>query len=277
MKRATGVLLAVLLVFALAGCWQPSAVSSAAAPTYQEQYDLGVKYLSEGNYQEAVAAFAAAIAIEAKHPESYIGLADAYTGLGDAEHAQKALEDGLAAVGDNAELQSRLEALSEESSPTDSALLENDQDAKVVDKSGNVVRRNYFNPDGTLSRYQILSYDKAGKAVRSDNYDGSGTLTGYTLYTDSEDGLRSYSENFSPAGESLSKDVRVLDADGRWLYSGYVDENGKDVPTSVAQYDKTECIGWNNYRDGTLTGYARYENGKTVYYDADGNVQMYMK
>jgi tetratricopeptide (TPR) repeat protein len=91
MKRATGVLLAVLLVFALAGCGQPSAVSSAAAPTYQEQYDLGVKYLSEGNYQEAVAAFTAAIEIEANHAEAYTGRGDGYVGLakGDGAKAQE--------------------------------------------------------------------------------------------------------------------------------------------------------------------------------------------
>ena len=36
------------------------------APTWQEQYDLGIRYLSEGNYQEAILAFTAAISIDPK-------------------------------------------------------------------------------------------------------------------------------------------------------------------------------------------------------------------
>jgi tetratricopeptide (TPR) repeat protein len=91
MRHVLPLLLSCLLVFALAGCGQPSAVSSAAAPTYQEQYDLGVKYLSEGNYQEAVAAFTAAIEIEANHAEAYTGRGDGYVGLakGDGAKAQE--------------------------------------------------------------------------------------------------------------------------------------------------------------------------------------------
>ena len=38
---------------------------------WQEQYDLGVRYLSEGNYEEAIIAFTAAIEIDAQRPEGY--------------------------------------------------------------------------------------------------------------------------------------------------------------------------------------------------------------
>ena len=49
--------------------------------TWKEQYDLGMKYLEEGSYQEAVTAFQQAIALDANQQSVYIGTADAYLGL----------------------------------------------------------------------------------------------------------------------------------------------------------------------------------------------------
>lgn len=46
--------------------------------TWQEQYDLGIRYLSEGNYEEAIIAFTAAIEIDPKLAPAYVGRGDAY-------------------------------------------------------------------------------------------------------------------------------------------------------------------------------------------------------
>ena len=37
---------------------------------WQEQYDLGVRYLSDGNYEDAIIAFTAAIEIDPKKPQA---------------------------------------------------------------------------------------------------------------------------------------------------------------------------------------------------------------
>ena len=55
------------------------------APTWQEQYDLGVRYLEEGSYEEAIIAFTAAIEIDPKRAEAYVGRGDVYIGLGETE------------------------------------------------------------------------------------------------------------------------------------------------------------------------------------------------
>lgn len=68
--------------------------SDEASVSWQEQYDLGVRYLSEGNYEEAIIAFAAAIEIDPKQVNSYIGCADAYIGLGNYEDATNILQRG---------------------------------------------------------------------------------------------------------------------------------------------------------------------------------------
>lgn len=69
---------------------------SVLGPTWQEQYDLGMRYLTEQNYEEAVVAFTAAIEIDPKQAPVYEGRGDAYVGLtGKTEetHYEEAISD----------------------------------------------------------------------------------------------------------------------------------------------------------------------------------------
>jgi len=58
---------------------------------WQDQYDLGSRFLSEGNYEAAALAFCAAIEIEPKRSEAYIGAAEAYIALGNLDAAEDIL------------------------------------------------------------------------------------------------------------------------------------------------------------------------------------------
>lgn len=108
MKRTVSLLLALVVLLTLCACGKKD-----SGATWQEQYDLGVRYLTDGNYEEAIIAFTAAIEIDPKRAEAYLGLADAYIGTGDLDAARRALEDGLAATND-ADIQARLDNLSAE-------------------------------------------------------------------------------------------------------------------------------------------------------------------
>lgn len=77
--------------------------SDEASVSWQEQYDLGVRYLSEGNYEEAIIAFTAAIEIDPKKPDTYIGLYEAYVAVGDYESAQAAITSGRKECGNLSE------------------------------------------------------------------------------------------------------------------------------------------------------------------------------
>jgi hypothetical protein len=77
MKRLCSVLLVCLLILSVCACGK----TESSAPSWQEQYDLGVKYLSEGDYDEAVVAFTAAIKIDPKRAEAYVGRGDAYMNI----------------------------------------------------------------------------------------------------------------------------------------------------------------------------------------------------
>lgn len=69
------------LFLGLCACTQVVETPSQG-PTWQEQFDLGVRYLSEGNYQEAIIAFTAAIEIDPKKAPAYVGRGDAYVKSG---------------------------------------------------------------------------------------------------------------------------------------------------------------------------------------------------
>lgn len=61
--------------------------------SYQDKYDLGVKYVSEGNYEEAIIALNAAIEIDSKRVDAYIQRAGAYLSVADDTSIQQAKSD----------------------------------------------------------------------------------------------------------------------------------------------------------------------------------------
>ena len=75
MKKVISAILAALLLLSLIAC--------GAKDPWQEQYDLGMRYLNEGNYQEAVIAFEAAIEIDPNRVEAYSGLSNTYMAMGE--------------------------------------------------------------------------------------------------------------------------------------------------------------------------------------------------
>ena len=73
MKKIVSWMLCLILVLSLCGC--------SRQDSYEEKYNLGMKYLGEEAYEEAVAAFSTAIKIDKKQAPAYVGRADAYTAL----------------------------------------------------------------------------------------------------------------------------------------------------------------------------------------------------
>lgn len=153
MRRLLGILLIMLL---LGGCGrvevpeQPTETVPEPV-TWQAQYDLGVRYLSEGKYQEAILAFTAAIEIDPMESASYIGLAEAYVNIGEAEMAKAVLTDAMDKLGEAEELKQALTRYLSEEEPEPSANL-----------SGRWEHRNYPNAYMLLlvkeldGRYTIL-------------------------------------------------------------------------------------------------------------------------
>lgn len=110
MKKVIALFISLALILGLCACAKnPS--------TWQEQYDLGIRYLSEDNYQDAIIAFTAAIEIDPKRAEAYVGLADVYTAQGNTEQTRRVLEDALTVVSDPSTILNRLNRLEETTTP----------------------------------------------------------------------------------------------------------------------------------------------------------------
>ena len=171
MKRICSLLLTLALVLGLCACAQ-----KADTPTWQEQYDLGVKYLSEGNYEEAIIAFTAAIEIDPKRPEAYIGLADVHTARGDTMAAMDVLNQALGAVGENDALSAALEKLRGE--PRTRRVDWEDGSYLIIeyDENGNMIKHSSYDSDGRLTWYTLKQYDADGNYLGEKSYDGDGNL-----------------------------------------------------------------------------------------------------
>ena len=179
MKRITAFLLTALLVLSLVAC--------GGKGTWQEQYDLGMRYLNEGNYQEAVIAFTAAIEIDPKRPEAYLGLADAYIGAGDLDAARKVLKDGLTATA-SSKIRTRLEESGVIRVPVSQSyrsLYDHGPYGTVTytyDQKGNVLRSEMtdYQNDGDTVQVTISEYTYEGGMAVSEKrwceYDGGSEL-----------------------------------------------------------------------------------------------------
>ncbi len=116
MKRSIKFLSGLLVFCLLLGLCGCAKKSGKEGPSWQEKYDLGVRYLSKGNYQEAILAFTDAIKIDPKQTKAYQSLADAYEKSGDSKQAAETLQKGYEATKDES-LKERLKQLQNSNYP----------------------------------------------------------------------------------------------------------------------------------------------------------------
>lgn len=99
-KCKKGLIAAVIIVVTalavLSGVW----LHNTPARRLAEQLDLGNRYLEEMDYEQAVVVFTKAIEIDPMSVDAYIGVAEAYVGLGEPEKAKEVLEQGMEKISD---------------------------------------------------------------------------------------------------------------------------------------------------------------------------------
>ena len=232
---------------------------------WQEKYDLGVRYLSEGNYQEAILAFEAAIEIDPKRAEAYLGLADVYAATGDDNSAQNVLNRGYTATNDNAILE-RLASFSE--SPAEKInynsipIYNNGHfDYWIHWRQGNDLQEEIqggtsdhperfvaYYPNNTTAFSVIFEYDLSGNPIKCTGYDSSNNIDTYAV--------PEYGDN----GELL-----------RWIW---YDTTG--FAYDITEYTNAVRTRWINYkRNGEQNAIVEYDStGMPIYsiwYRADGS------
>lgn len=110
-KKIVGIAIAAVavVVIAVAAVVLFVLPNSATAKVLTERLDLGAKYLAELNYEQAELEYLAAIEIEPKSEDAYLGLADVYIALGDYEMAKEILEKGLSEAKSTSGITEKLE------------------------------------------------------------------------------------------------------------------------------------------------------------------------
>ena len=96
--------------------------SHSASSGVSDDLQLAERYLSEQNYEQAVIEFQKVLEIEPMNVEAYLGLADAYIGLGETDKAIEILQEGLEKTGDE-RIKDKLDALTKKPESSSSAVV----------------------------------------------------------------------------------------------------------------------------------------------------------
>ena len=260
MKRVTALFLAAVLLLSLAAC--------GGKDPWQEQYDLGMRYLNEGNYQEAIIAFEAAIEIDAKRPEAYLGAAEAYIAADDIDAAIAILEKGYAATNDDT-LKKRLDEI---------------KSGTFSDYWGRTRRESHYDGNSVLTCWYDYEYNDPENNRR---------YTGITSYGSNGEEIQHLERIFDEQGHCVY-DRYSWDGDGKMIGATYTyDDKGRRVKfvtdlndTTTFSYDADGKLIRTDHYDpnGASTGYETYEYGdgyrrdgyrRDNYYNAEGVLTSY--
>lgn len=278
--KALCYMLAVLLASTLIACAQK-------ADTWREQYDLGVRYLRDGNYEEAVIAFTAAIEIDPKRAEAYVGRGDAYIGSGGTEENlamalrdyEKALEideRNVAAYLGAADVYIRennyakaretlergLEKISDQTlSDKLKEIREFEEETSTGEKLSNILwTGKTYSYNGF---YTAFEYSEEGKKIQCTRYHNDGSQINKEIYDCERE-----NDNYIFSADNQQHDKTVIQFDGKTIvqetgfYDGvieyvyYYDENGRNT--------KADFYNWYDENGkGSITSrhlYYYYEN-----------------
>ena len=252
MKKICRICLLLALLLGLTSC------GKSTEAKWQEQYDLGMKYVSEGNYEEAIIAFAAAIEIDPKSADAYLALADIYEAQGDTESLQAILEQGLEAAGD-ARLQERLE---EQNSPRTERIDQEDGSYLIWEELENGGMRIYhYDADGTL--YAVTENDADRVQIYSASYNEDGSLNVESWYDpETNTGKVQY---YGEDGQPYSYELEEYYEPGRMRSSEFYSIDGSFSGRKVWEYAEDGSYVISDYNSDN-------ELYRQQYFDADRNL-----
>lgn len=296
MKKIYYFFCAFALVFCLGACGQNT------QEKWQDQYDLGVRYLAEGNYEEAIIAFTAAIEIDSKYPEAFIGRGDAYIGSGETEeNLTIALEDyeeaitldetladawlGLADVyirqGNYDKALTILKEALDKTNDNQEIVdkIAQIESGEIYDSSGHIRRRNAYDENGKLIWYHTYESSDFSQKILVKSFDATGKQTGEVEETLDDEGRLLTTYRFTDVDGVLEKIEHAYDEYGNETQTTVYQLNGM-VVTSLYEYDNLGNItNTTQYTDGQISGYEQYlynENGQVIeqhYFGVNGEKQ----
>ncbi len=243
--------------------------SENKARELQKQLDLGQQYLEEMNYEEAAAAFEAAIEIDPMNVDAYLGLVEVYIRTGEFDTALEYAKKGYEVTGDE-RLKEKIDMI---------------KSGNITASNGWKMQESYYDADGSLFYYLLYQYGEQGVGWTSLFWaDGSLIDEGKCLYNEKGDPIVSYSLGYDFEGRPhLEKIENEYDSKGNMISYKFYDGNGILSDHVEFEYDSEgNEIAMRSYNgDGTLYDYSEYEydsKGNEIgwnYYDGDGILRDY--
>ena len=195
MKQVMGILISVILSIGLCACVQK-------VSTWQEQYDLGVRYLSEGNYEEAIIAFTAVIELAAAladyqtvlelddtRVDAYLGMADVYIRQDNYSDALDILQQGILEANDTSELESKINEIKESQRYVTVRTMRSDDvggpwayGINEYNLWDELIFATLYNSDDTVDEYWGWEYDDTGHIQKYLHYNKDKQLVGYVEF-----------------------------------------------------------------------------------------------
>ena len=259
MKRAMTWILALVLTLGLCACGDSSA-------KWQEQYDLGQKYLTEGNYEEAILAFTAAIEIDPKRAPAYVGRGDAYLGRGSDEESLTAafadFETALSLDDTNAGAYLGLAEVYIARDQFDEAMdilrqgVEKTGDQRLADRLAEL-------KSGNISDYW-------GRRLKETHYDGNGALTCWYEYEYNDQGQCIGITSYGPDGNQVQHMEQRYDAQGHMVYGRYSWDDDGEMDGATYTYNSAGSWETIAFDSGTRTVFTYDAEGREVREDEYG-------
>ncbi len=278
MKKMIAMLLALL--FLLCGCGQASeeavsaqtpaatteAVLETTPPTtepmgYEDYYQLGLDLAEEYNWEDSIAAFDAAIALDASQPKAYVGRGISYNGTRTQEGFAAATSDFEAALAMDDTLAEAYLGLADthirmEDFETAISILRNatekTQDEALLEKLETMEGGCIIDAGG---RTYFKSYYKDGRRITYYVYHWFPDNSGYSV------------TSYNDSGKQLDYAECLYDDQGRKIqgYSGH-DDTGAMYKITYTYDENGNCIRQDSYNDDdTLRSYIEFT------YDDAGN------
>lgn len=279
MKRITVLFLTIamgILLCACGGTGRQAAEPTAESLTWQEQYDMGMRYLSEGKYEEAILAFTAAIEIDPKQVSAYVGRGDARVSLCETEElstAQADYEQALQIDASNVDAYLGLAEI---------CVLRED-----IEKAMEILQQGYDLTNSEVLAARLKEIEKGdvidiwGRTWRISSYDGEGNLMWFQTYTYDEQNRKKSVTCYNGNGEQIDYAEYIYDTNGYLLKgpNGTLNSTGAVVHAEFTRDENGEVIEKTEYdSNGTFMEHIKYQwnSDKTIettwHYDIDGNV-----
>ncbi len=280
MKKLLSLILSVTLTMTMfTSC---EAVNKALASTY---LNLGEKYLTDLDYENAIVYFNKLIEVEPKNVQAYLGAAEAYLGMGDIDSAMDVLEQGIAVVDDPTELEAKLAEILGENEVEDEAttdepvaneeIVPEAEDGVEIEEVETVVSKEEaifvttasysYSSDGSFKSGYEREYDSNWNEIKYTSFNSDG---GIDYWYECEYGSNGNKvEEIHHNADGSINYLGECDADGNFIKEIYYNSDGDINYWYESEFDSNgNMIKLASFYSSGSNYFTEYE------YDASGNM-----